>query len=171
MTTIRRAFHTDAPLLADIGKQTFIESHGHSAPTPDIEAYVSLKYSLEAIEEELNNPGNIYHIIYHDDRAAGFSKIILNSPYPLIEATTVTKLEKIYLLKEFHDLKLGLTLLEFILALSKQENQTGIWLFVWLENQRAFAFYKRNGFIVIGSDDFKISETHYNPNHVMYLEY
>jgi diamine N-acetyltransferase len=171
MIIIQRAVHADALLLADIGRKTFIESHGHSAPAPDIDGYVSHKYNVRFIEEELNDAENIYHIIYYNGLAAGFSKIILNNPYPLIEAPAVTKLEKIYLLKEFHDLKLGLTLLEFVIGLSKQGNQMGMWLYVWLENERAFTFYRKNGFKIIGSAGFKISETHSNPNHVMYLQY
>jgi ribosomal protein S18 acetylase RimI-like enzyme len=123
------------------------------------------------VEEELNNPENIFHIIYYKGQAAGFSKIIFNRPHPLIGSTAITKLERLYLLKEFYNLKLGLTLFEFIISLSKEENQNGIWLFVWTENQRAVSFYKRNGFEIIGNTDFKISETHSNPNHVMYLKY
>ncbi|MEI9809852.1 MAG: GNAT family N-acetyltransferase [Bacteroidota bacterium] len=104
-------------------------------------------------------------------QAVGFSKIIFNSPHPLIGSAAVTKLERLYLLKEFYDLKLGLTLFKFIVSLSKEENQDGIWLFVWTENQRAVTFYKKNGFKIAGNVDFRISETHSNPNHVMYLEY
>jgi diamine N-acetyltransferase len=171
MITIQRATPAETILITDIGKKTFLESHGNSAPAADIDAYVLLKYSLRAVEEELNNPENIYHIIYYKDQPAGYSKIIFNRPHPLIESSSTTKLERIYLLREFYDLKLGLTLFEFITSLSKEENQTGIWLFVWKENQRAVSFYKKNGFEIIGSADFQISATHANPNHVMYLKY
>ena len=75
------------------------------------------------------------------------------------------------MLKEFYGLQLGLELFEFNLNLSKQQDQEGMWLFVWKENQRALSFYKKNKFRIIGSHDFKLSETHANPNHLMFLEY
>ena len=46
-----------------------------------------------------------------------------------------------------------------------------MWLFVWKENHRAINFYNKAGFKIFGSHDFKLSETHANPNHVMFLKY
>jgi ribosomal protein S18 acetylase RimI-like enzyme len=48
--------------------------------------------------------------------------------------------------------------------------EAGVWLYVWKENHRAVAFYQKMGFEIVGEGLFKISETHYNPNHVMYLD-
>lgn len=171
MITIQKATPAEAIVIAQIGAKSFVESHGNSAPAADIESYISRTLDLKSVEEELNNPENVFHIIYYKGQAAGFSKIIFNRPHPLTGSAVVTKLERLYLLKEFYDLKLGLRLFEFIVNLSKEENQNGIWLFVWTENQRAVSFYKKNGFEIIGSTDFRISATHSNPNHVMYLRY
>ena len=55
--------------------------------------------------------------------------------------------------------------------LSKKHGQLGIWLNVWVENQKAIRFYTKCGFKNVGSYDFKISENHTNPNHVLFLEY
>lgn len=171
MASIQQATISNASLIAGIGARSFIESHGHSAAPADISAYVASKFSLAAIEEELNDTKNIFHIIYHNDKPAGYSKIILNCTYPGIESKNVTKLERLYLLQEFHDKKLGLQLFSFIADLSKKEKQEGMWLYVWIENERAVAFYKRAGFEIIDHGDFKISENHSNPNHIMYLKY
>jgi hypothetical protein len=43
----------DAAELAKVGRQSFIESHGHSASEEDITAYVNSKFSFLAFEEEL----------------------------------------------------------------------------------------------------------------------
>ena len=98
-------------------------------------------------------------------------KIILNSPHSNIQTENVTKLERLYLLKDFYELKLGIGLLNFNVELSRKKNQAGMWLFVWKENQRAVNFYKRTGFQIIGSYDFKLTETHSNPNHQMFFKY
>lgn len=169
--TILKPTLADAGLLSTLGAQTFIESHGHSGPKADIESYVAGNYTPSYFENELQDEKNSYHIIYFKDRPAGFSKIILNHPHPDMQLKNVTKLERIYLLKEFYNLKLGAALFDFNLNLSKANNQTGMWLFVWKENLRAFNFYFKNGFKIIGSHDFKISETHFNPNHILFLEY
>ncbi|MBL7742445.1 MAG: GNAT family N-acetyltransferase [Chitinophagaceae bacterium] len=171
MTSIVKAGEKDASLLSEIATLTFIESHGHSAQPEDINAYITEKYNGDAFEKELNDAKNIYHIIYHDQRPAGYSKIIFDSPFTGSPIETITKLERIYLLKEFYDLKLGSQLFQFNTDLSKRNNQLGIWLYVWKENTRAVDFYKRKGFLITGSHDFRISETHSNPNHQMFLRY
>jgi ribosomal protein S18 acetylase RimI-like enzyme len=66
-------------------------------------------------------------------------------------------------------LHLGQQLLDFNINLIKENNQAGVWLFVWQENERAINFYIKNGFVVIGSFEYKISENHSNPNYQMLL--
>lgn len=80
-------------------------------------------------------------------------------------------MSRLYLLKEFFGLNLGKELFNFNLNLSKENNQQGIWLAVWIENKRAINFYHKMGFQKVGSFDFEISKTHYNPNHILYLEF
>jgi diamine N-acetyltransferase len=171
MTSIIKATEKDFQLLSELAKLTFIESHGSSAESGDIDFYVTKKYNDTIFKQELSDPKNVYHIIYHDNRAAGYSKIILDCPYPDSKIKNIAKLERIYLLKEFYDLKLGFELFNFNADLSKQNNQMGMWLFVWKQNLRAVNFYKKNRFAIIGSYNFKISETHSNPNYQMFLKF
>lgn len=171
MTTIQKATIHDAATIATIGKQSFLESHGHSASAADIESYISRKYTADAVQLELADPRNIYHLIYYNGQVAGYSKILLNTTHENIPAPNTTCLDRLYLLKDFYDLKLGAKLLEYNINLSKQANQAGIWLYTWTENKRAIAFYHKAGFKIVGSASFSISPTHANPNHVMYLEY
>jgi diamine N-acetyltransferase len=171
MISIKEAGTPDAPLIAKIGSQSFIESHGQSAPGADIELYVSTNYSVRKVEEELNNPENIFHVIYYYGKAAGYSKMIFNKAHPLVNGIKPTKLERLYLLKEFYDLNLGKTLFEYVIALSKKNNDDGMWLFTWTQNFRAINFCIKSGFEIVGKEDFKISETHSNPNYLMYLKY
>ena len=171
MISIVRADISDFREIANLGKQSFIESHGHSASDLIIETYVKEKYSFDTIKDELENESNIYHKILYNDHIAGYSKIILNDSHPNIALPFVTKLERLYLLKEFYELKLGFELLKFNFNYSQINNQNGMWLYVWKENDRAVNFYTKNGFKIIGSYDFKISENHFNPNHQMLLVY
>lgn len=171
MTSILRAGELDAQLLADLGKTTFVESHGHSASAATINSYVGEKYNTGVLKAELTDPVNIYHIIYHGQEPAGFSKIIFDAAHPNIPGKNVAKLERIYLLKAFLGLHLGLELFQFNLELSRQNHQTGMWLFVWKENRRAIRFYEKAGFKVVGDYDFKLTETHSNPNYQMLLTY
>lgn len=167
--TITKATSQHAEIIAAIAVQSFIESHGHSAPAADIENYVATKYSIAAIADELSGNNNVYYIIYYDQQPAGYSKILLNTPPVGTVAQNFCKLDRLYLLAQFHDLKLGLTLLNHNISLSKENAQAGIWLYTWTSNHRAVRFYTRAGFKITGHTHFRISETHTNPNHQMLL--
>ena len=167
MTSIVRASVEDSELLSKLGKTTFVESHGKSASKEHIETYVNLKYSQKAIETELQNSYNIFYMLYHNEKAIGYSKIILNVPDEKIPFKNVTKLERFYVLQDYHNLKLGWELFNYNLIYSKNQQQAGMWLYTWTENQKAINFYTKAGFKIIGNYDFKITETHSNPNYQM----
>jgi len=171
MFSIIKAQDQHIQLLTAIGKTSFIASHGSSASADDIQQYVNAKYTPELFQMELNDAKNSYHLINYNDQAAGYSKIILNEKFAHIQLEKVTKLERLYLLKEFYNLKLGYELLKYNIELAKQNNQDGMWLFVWKENHQAYNFYKKMGFEIVGDYSFKISETHSNPNYQMLLRF
>jgi ribosomal protein S18 acetylase RimI-like enzyme len=170
-TSIIKASVEDALLLIDLGKQTFLQSHGHSASKNEIDFYISHTYTKEVFDKELSDPANHYYIIYQENLPAGFSKIIFNTPHGEISEKQIAKLERIYILERFYSQKIGSELFDFNLRLAKEEKQKGMWLFVWKENLRAFHFYRKQGFEIVGSHDYRISATHSNPNHIMFLNF
>ena len=171
MHNITKAKPNDAKQIAPIAKEAFLTAHGHSAPKEDIENYVAANFNESNFIEELSNPDNHYYLIYHDNKLAGYSKITLNTSNENIASENATYMSRLYLLKEFYRLNLGKKLFNFNIEFSKQHNQQGIWLAVWVENERAINFYTKRGFKIVGKYDFRISATHTNPNHIMYLEY
>lgn len=157
--------------LTEIGIQTFIESHGKSASKEDVDEFLTKNYSCADFKRELANSENKYQIIYFENQMIGYSKIVLNVPNKNINQQHITKLDRLYILKEFYGKNVGNKLLDFNIELSKTNKQKGMWLAVWVENYRAINFYKKNNFTIVGSYDFKISRTHSNPNHIMYLQF
>ncbi|MGR7813711.1 GNAT family N-acetyltransferase [Lacinutrix undariae] len=171
MVEIIKANTTHAEVIGIIGKEAFSESHGHSASKEDILYFISKAYHTQTIIEDIENKKVAYYLIYSDGELAGFSKIELDSPNENITDLNITKLDRLYLLKAFYGKQLGAKLFDFNVEFSKRNNQKGIWLAVWTENEKGLNFYNKKGFKIVGEHHYKISETHYNPNHIMYLEY
>jgi len=170
-TRVVRATAGDALHVASIGRVAWVEAHGPSAAPNDIKQYVDQKYSDAAILLELQKPSNFYHLIFSGEKLAGFSNLILDASDPQITAQNVAELDRLYLLREFYDQRIGWETLCFNISLAKEHGQSGLWLYVWTGNDRAIAFYSRAGFQIVGSHDFKISDTHSNPNHLMLLKF
>ena len=170
MISITRATEKDFESIVNIGNISVEEAHRDSCSAKDMKEYLEKNYNDNAIKEELNNSKYLYHTLNYNGKQVGFSKIVLNSGYPNIVQQNVTKLDRIYLLKEFQELKLGFELLKFNIELAKKNNQSGIWLFTWIGNVKAVKFYLKAGFEIIGSTMFKVSETHSNESYQMFLD-
>ncbi|MDA9584358.1 GNAT family N-acetyltransferase [Flavobacteriaceae bacterium] len=171
ITSIKKATINDLNLLASLSVEAFLPAHGHSSPEKDIKTYLEANFSIHNFKKEIANPAFKYYLIYHHNKIAGFSKIIFNTPSIHITENTITKMERLYLLEEFYGLHLGTQLMNFNSELTKKNNQQGIWIEVWIENYRAIKFYKKMGFTIVGEANFRVSETHSNPNYIMYLDH
>lgn len=171
MISFIRAAEKDAATIVNIGKVSVKDAHLGSCPEEILDAYLSNHYNNEAIQKELAGLNNIYTIITYNDQPAGFSKIIFNAPHPAIDRNNTTKLDRIYLLKEFQGARLGYELLQHNITLAKNNDQSGIWLYTWVGNKKAIEFYTKTGFSVIGSHDFHVAQEYYNANHHMLLDF
>jgi GNAT superfamily N-acetyltransferase len=171
MISVIKATERDYNSIITIGKLSIAESHRGSCSAEDMTEFLERNYNGDAIKKELNDINNIYHIINYNEKPAGFSKIILNAKHPNIVSENVTKLDRIYLLKEFYGLKLGLELLNFNLRLSRNNHQSGMWLYTWIGNHRAINFYLKAGFTIIGNHNFHVTKTHYDECHQLFLDF
>ena len=171
MTYIREATPEDCEVISKIGKTTFLETYLVNTPKEAVETFVKNAFAIDILKDELRNPTIKYYLMYCDTTFVGYAKVVLNVPQADITSTQITKLDRLYIRKEFHGQNLGVQLFQRCVEFSKAQQQKGMWLYVWVENKRAIHFYTKNNFKVIGKYNFKISETHYNPNHIMYLEY
>ena len=171
MTEIIKAENKDAKLLSKLSIATFLPAHGHSAPKKDIDNYLTGNFNESNFLTELTDSNNQYYLFYVDSKIAGYSKVVFNQSNENLVAKNTTYMSRLYFLEEFYGLGLGKELFDFNVELCKQNNQAGMWLAVWVENQKAISFYKKRGFKKVGDFDFKISETHSNPNHILYLEF
>ena len=169
--SLRQLKASDAALLAKIGGVSLLESHGHSAPDEIMQDYVSRSFSEEACYKEMSDDRNIFYLVTYKDQPAGYSKIVVNTLHPNVGIQPVTKLERLYLLKEFYGFSLGGSLLQQAIELSMNAGDKGLWLNVWKRNDRAISFYKKQGFQIIGESEFVLTPSHSNPNWVMWLAY
>lgn len=169
MISIFKATEHDYKVIVDIGNISVPEAHKGSCAPADLDEYIQANYNESAVKKELAEAENIYHIINFKDKAVGFSKIVLNAKHPNIDLENIVKLDKMYLLKEFQEIKLGYELLNFNIKFAKDQKQSAIWLYTWVGNLKAIHFYAKNGFNIIGQDKFYINKTTSNEIHQMLL--
>ena len=97
MIDIIRATVDDAEILAYLGRKTFFDSQYNCAPKDDVEYFLDVTYSKAMFTKALNDPQNIYHLLYYNGEIAGFSNIVVNCPNVHITNQKVSKLDRLYL--------------------------------------------------------------------------
>ena len=165
--SIRPFGDNDIKTLVDISRETFVQSHGHSANPEAIKNYLDTQFTSKILSDAVQDSRIYYSKIVVDEVLAGYTKLILNEGHPHTELHPIAKFERVYLLKDYHGLGLGKKLLEHNISLAKKHEQKALWLYVWTENEKGIKFYNKHGFQRIGMHDFKISDDCYNPNYVM----
>lgn len=171
MIHIRNATVQDIERISTIGTTTFLETYLPNTPKEAVESFIEKAFALETLRAEFEDENIHYFLIFLEETLAGYAKIVLNTTNKVIHKTQLAKLDRFYVLKAFHGKQLGAALFNHIVTFSKEKGQHGMWLYVLIMNERALRFYQKNDFQIVGEYNFKISETRYNPNYVMFLAF
>jgi ribosomal protein S18 acetylase RimI-like enzyme len=162
MIKIKTAKEADTDVLALLGRLTWAESHGHYIDDKDnLLKYLNSNFSVSKTKQEINNPKNLFYIIYVDDLPVGYAKLIVNAINESVASKNTCRLERIFIQNEFIPLKIGQQLLTFVEEKAKALQLDTMWLTVYIKNKRAIRFYERNEFKNVGKLNFIVSGVEY----------
>jgi ribosomal protein S18 acetylase RimI-like enzyme len=157
MVEIRRATTEDVTFIALLARITFAETFEHLfSNRQDMLDYFDATFSVQKIASSITKPNNIYWIAFVDKLPVGYAKLKLNSYSEFVQSNHSSQLQKIYVLKDYLSMKIGLQLQNELLNKAKEEQKENIWLSVFPNNKRALNFYLRNGFVKAGEHNFQI---------------
>jgi diamine N-acetyltransferase len=157
---IRRATPEDAATMAELGRTTFIESFGHSYPPEDLQAYLAESHTLESWTSALTDVRRAIFLAEHPDgRSVGFICVgPCKLPVKDLE-TTAGEIQQLYVLSEFHDLRVGTQLMRLGVDWLVAQGRSPLYVGVWSQNRGAQRFYRRHGFDEVGQYGFPVGKT------------
>lgn len=154
---IKKATVKDVISLALLARVTFREAFGHLfTDNQNLIDYFAKSFSIQALTKKLKDENNIYWIAYIDDLPVGYAKLIKNSPSKFISDKKVSELQRIYVLNDFLNRKIGHLLQNKVFEEVKGINSNYLWLSVYVDNTKAIRFYKRYSYEELGSHTFGI---------------
>ncbi len=158
MIKIEIAKEADTVVLALLGRVTWAESHGHYIDDKsNLLKYLNNNFSVSKTKEDINNPKNLFYIVYVDDLPVGYAKLVVNEKQESVASQNNCRLERIFIQNEFIPLKIGQQLLTFVEEKAKALQLDTMWLSVYIKNIRAIRFYERNEFKNVGELNFLVS--------------
>jgi ribosomal protein S18 acetylase RimI-like enzyme len=156
---IRKATTEDAISLALLARVTFREAFGHLfKDNQNLIDYFAKSFSIKSLTNKIKESNNVFWIALVDNLPIGYAKLLKHSPSKFIKDSKVSELQRIYVLNDFLNQKIGHLLQIALFEEVKKIKSNHLWLSVYVDNPKAIQFYKRYDFNHIGNHYFRIEK-------------
>jgi diamine N-acetyltransferase len=153
---IRLASKTDAILVATLSRETFYDAFAKDNTKENMELFMTESFTQEALEKEVEDGDGIFLLAYIKDRPAGYARLREENRENIMADVKAIEIARIYATQDSIGKGVGAALMQQCIQIAKEQKKEWIWLGVWSENQRAIAFYEKNGFYKFGEHTFML---------------
>jgi diamine N-acetyltransferase len=154
VTTIRVGTRDDAALLAELGARTFEEAFAPHNRAEDMSLYLTRSYSVRQQSYELSDPTMATLFAELDGHVAGYAQLRSGAPPSCVEGPAPLELWRFYVDRPWQGRGVAQVLMAAVRAEAARRGARTLWLCVWERNERAKAFYRKCGFLDVGSQPF-----------------
>ena len=140
-------------LLSDVATHAYTDHYLHLWKNNNADWYINKCFTIEVLTAELNDPNNVFYIVFEDEKPLGFFKIVLSNPLSIndIFEENALYLERVYFIKEAVGKGLGEIAFNLALDTARRLNKKIIWLTAMDSSIKPIAAYKRMGFEICGT--------------------
>ena len=155
---IRYATAADAALLAELGATTYHDTFAADNTPENMAAYLAASFGPDKQASELADPTSLFLIAEMDDVAVGYARLKEGQPSAGITGLRPIEIVRLYARKEWIGQGVGTTLMKACLHEAEKRGCDTIWLGVWEHNPRGRAFYRKWGFVEVGTHIFQLGD-------------
>ncbi len=155
--TYREPTKEDVPALAELGRETFVETFAHLYDPEDLNSFLEQTYSEDAVRADMDDPALSYRLAEAGGKLVGYCKIAdgVSLDYDP-GGKKVMELKQLYIRASHQGSGTAQMLMQWAIEQAKAIEADEILLSVFSENIRAQRFYKRYGFSHIGDTVFMV---------------
>jgi GNAT superfamily N-acetyltransferase len=156
VTHIRRGVVADAEDLSAAAERWFRETFSPDNTAPDMAIYCASAFSPDIQRAQLTDPA-VETLLLHDARSRLIAYAQLRDGGPDgITLVAPIELWRFYVDSSHHGRGLAARLMAAVDDAARQRGAKTLWLGVWEKNYRARAYYRKAGFLDIGSHEFRL---------------
>ena len=140
-------------LLSDVAIHAYTDHYLHLWKNNNANWYINKCFTIEVLTAELNDPNNVFCIVFENNKPLGFFKIVLSNPLSIegIFEQNALYLERVYFKKEAVGKGLGEIAFNFALDVAQRLNKKIIWLTAMDSSIKPIAAYTRMGYEICGT--------------------
>jgi diamine N-acetyltransferase len=155
---IRRAQISDAAALAALAERTFRDAFAADNTAEDMTEHCAQSYSPDIQRRELSDAAVDTLVCVNDD-----GELIAYAQLRPGVASAVTgakplELWRFYVDRAHHGRGVAQQLMAEVMQTARARDAATLWLGAWERNLRAQAFYRKCGFVDVGSHQFRVGQ-------------
>lgn len=154
---IRRAVAADAAALAELAARTYADTFGAECKPEDLTRFFAATYSREIQLAEIEDPRQQTWVVEADCLVA-FAQLRDGSRPACVTTPRPLEIRRFYVDRPHLGRGIAQALMQQLQTAAVNFGARSLWLGVYERNYRAVAFYRRQGFIDVGSHDFLFNE-------------
>ncbi|WP_296255247.1 MULTISPECIES: GNAT family N-acetyltransferase [unclassified Pseudomonas] len=161
--SLRGATTDDALRIAVLGMQVFLDTYATEGIREVLAREVLESFSPDAISRLISR-GNTWLIVAESKRhLVGFAQLSTQADHPMLLDPEAAELQRLYVQERFTGCGIGWRLLALAEQQARAQRASMLWATVWVGNQRALAFYPKQGYAHLGSPAYALqNEVHQN---------
>jgi diamine N-acetyltransferase len=153
---IRAGVVSDATALAELAARTFRETFAAGNRPEDMALHIAQSYGTSQQRSELVDPGIATLLVEVDGELAGYAQLRSGVAPACVTGEAPLELWRFYIAQPWHGRGVAQELMRRVESEAYQRGGLTLWLGVWERNERAKAFYHKNGFVDVGSHVFLV---------------
>ena len=153
---VREAGLDDAAPLARLGERSFREAWAAYNTPADMDAYCAAHFTLRATRADLERPGAGFLVAECGGEPAGYLRWTTGPAPACVPARSPLEISRLYALRRWHGRGVGPALMAGCLRRAAAAGHDVAWLAVWQRAPQPLAFYRKWGFVVVGTATFPL---------------
>lgn len=153
---IRRGVASDAAMLAVFAARTFSDTFAADNRLEDLQSHLAASYGVAQQTKELVDPNVITLLAISRGVLVAYAQIRRKLPPACVTQDQAAELHRFYVDRQAHGSGIARVLMSEVHRAAHELGGRHVWLGVWERNARAIAFYKKTGFVDVGSHDFYV---------------
>ncbi len=158
---LRAAVSADAPALAALARETFVDTYGAFNTAQDMNLHLETRYTPARQLAEIENVNMLTIVAVDEGQLAGFAQGHFSIAPPCVATAPSAprqpwEIYRFYLQSAWHGRGIAAQLMTRTKHAALAIAADAVWLSVWSRNARAQAFYRKSGFEHIGDTTFTL---------------
>lgn len=155
---IRRAIPADAAALAELAARTYADTFGAECRPADLARFLAATYNAVVQGAEIADPRQQTWVAVANESLIAFAQLREGKLSPCVQTPRPLEIRRFYVAHAWHGRGVAQALMRRLLQAAWEHGAESLWLGVYERNYRAVAFYRRHGFVDVGSQDFLFNE-------------